>query len=145
MNKENKIQTAITSNSHVERRVMQREIKFRAWDKNQNKIKRVLSVEWLDNMYVSYWNEPYYATDSVLLMQYTGLKDKNGKEIYEGDILTANRFWHTQQTEHVFFVVEYDSTVGCFFAIDKDDNQHFLDEISFVIVGNIFENPELVT
>ena len=61
-----------------------REIKFRAWDNKQNKMR--------NDGFSIYYDGSIQFADSIeskdfILMQYTGLKDKNGKEIYEGDIL----------------------------------------------------------
>jgi YopX protein/Resolvase, N terminal domain len=65
---------------------MNREIKFRAWHKQ---VKALKPVEWI-NLKGDLLKVPFYgnwAKSSCVLMQYTGLKDKNGKEIYEGDIV----------------------------------------------------------
>jgi uncharacterized phage protein (TIGR01671 family) len=64
-----------------------REIKFRAWDTKEK--------EWVDGAHGMAFVDPDYKTNAfwldptkeIILMQYTGLKDKNGKEIYEGDIV----------------------------------------------------------
>ena len=61
------------------------------------------------------------------LMQFTGLKDKNGKEIYEGDIVR-------QDYDNALCEVKFIS--GCFSPF-KHDGQ-------FVVIGNIYENPELL-
>ncbi len=104
---------------------MSREIKFRAWN----------GTEMLDNGNLS----EHYIGDLnghfESIMQYTGLKDKNGKDIYEGDILN---------TEDGIEVVKID--LGCFVHVSKDFvtyayNWH-LEEVE--VIGNIHENPELL-
>ena len=108
-----------------------REIKFRAWDKEiKCMIKNPLNFpEW-------------YPTNE--LMQYTGLKDKNGKEIYDGDIL--NMFpgfgceWKPRIVTVTYrpasFWVDFD--FGCqSFILDDHD-------CSFEVIGNIHQNPELL-
>lgn len=70
---------------------MNREIKFRMWHKKSKKMFDVESINFKDRI-VNIWNSGIYSLstfclDDVILMQYTGLHDKNGKEIYEGDIV----------------------------------------------------------
>ena len=61
---------------------MSREIKFRAWNGEE-----MISPDYITRDGYGYWKENSIPTRSKELMQYTGLKDKNGKEIYEGDIV----------------------------------------------------------
>ena len=61
-----------------------REIKFRAWDK---KLSKMFKLENCINFEISDLYDPRPQHEDLIVMQYTGLKDKNGKEIYEGDIL----------------------------------------------------------
>jgi len=66
------------------------------------------------------------------LMQFTGLKDKNGKEIYEGDLVKYN--------EHSIQKVEIVESYGCYLTCIGYDKDLEYGEV----VGNIYENPELI-
>jgi len=112
-----------------------REIKFRAWDINENKMK-------YENYFGSTadllnWSYNYACE----IMQFTGLKDKNGKEIFDGDIVKYN---------DALFIVEWDNDSGCFYLnkITQDNIIHDIRmnrlDIGAVIKGNKFENPELL-
>jgi len=120
-----------------------REIKFRAWHKEEKIMGEVLGIDILHKE-IFFLNEDadcYGHTDfkDIELMQYTGLKDKNGKEIYEGDIVI-----HYSKMHKIIFNAEETRFVL------RDDE--FELEIPFTnnnnkrmeIVGNIYENPELL-
>ena len=84
---------------------------------------------------------------NFILMQSTGLKDKNGKEIYEGDIVKYKAGCNTFTEE-----VAYDKNFGGFGVRDANADIIFtfweltedIDLISLEVVGNIYENPELL-
>ena len=120
-----------------------REIKFRTWHKEKKIMGEVLGIDILHKE-IFFSNEDvdcYEHTDfkDVELMQYTGLKDKNNKEIYEGDIVTL----HNSRYKVIF------KTEGARFVLRNDE---FELEITFInnnnermeIVGNIYENSELL-
>ena len=101
-----------------------REIKFRAWDK-KHKIMRSGVV----------------MGENAELMQYTGLKDKNGKEIYEGDIV-GRRKEHCWEVKYIECGFEL-----CFLGTDNPiANQSVLRYNSNMleIFGNVYQNPELL-
>jgi len=109
-----------------------REIKFRAWDKEREEIVPVTQLFWdiLGNL---------KTPDSFILMQYTGLKDKNGKEIYEGDIC---KFQFKRNQGQDISEVRFDAGEFKFCA---DGFFYSVGRCSVIeVIGNIYENPELV-
>lgn len=113
-----------------------REIKFRAWDGE-----KMISPDSIDRNGVAHWKENSIPETSKTLMQYTGLKDSKGTEIYEGDILTGG--FEIKWCNH-----GYDDTLA-FHPIDKNDNHvnYYYggwDAEDFEVIGNIHENPELL-
>ena len=120
---------------------MNREIKFRAW----HKIEKAMFFVGDDYGTATGLDCAHYLNSGqpVVLMQYTGLKDKNGVEIYEGDIL---EFFHGDGVEH--FEVYFDQKYLGFFAINVSDS--FADILAdfdsgeIQVIGNKFENPELL-
>ncbi|KPD05314.1 hypothetical protein AM501_27420 [Aneurinibacillus migulanus] len=87
-----------------------------------------------------YWQE---IKDAVF-RQYTGLKDKNGKEIYEGDIVTGKRdsHWHDGYEKVYAKVYFSDSNLG--FMVDGMGGGYLHDIEDIEVIGNVFEHPELL-
>ena len=146
---------------------MSRELKVRALDRDleimvysdkRNKSTYDINYEFAMNekgVLVCNWHEDtedYYGNfkeaNGTLdnLMQYTGLKDKNGKEIYEGDILSIKIYSGDKVIVEGKTVVEFKD--GCFGVIWGHDkaflslNSFF--KAKFEVIGNIYENPELL-
>jgi uncharacterized phage protein (TIGR01671 family) len=125
---------------------MNREIKFRIWDKFLNKFHfPELDFEWnrgqpLFGFYCSSGNYADFEDnwkDNFIFQEFTGLKDKNNKEIYEGDLIRNGKFKPVQ--------VVYDAYYGGFFPFFmKVDEERETLANNPEIVGNIFENPELL-
>lgn len=82
-------------------------------------------------------------TDSFQLMQFTGLLDKNGKEIYEGDIILTH--WRTVPKNYKVYCSEDQS--WSIESVDEDKNLQGLYDYHFecVVIGNIYENADLIT
>jgi len=106
---------------------MTREIKFRAWDGKHSKM-----LFW-KNIYEAndFWEDVQYP-EMLPVMQYTGLKDKRGSEIFEGDVVCG------------------DTSLGNCFEVDmsKYDALAHLQEFSekdYFIAGNIYQNSDLLT
>ena len=123
-----------------------REIKFRAWDKATRKILEVIEIDFQGMEILVIDHEEQEAREAVHghyeLMQYTGLKDKNGTEIYEGDIV---EYHDTSIKSDVISPVSWSAPMfvvdsGLLYFISKEDNKVFDGRI----IGNIYENPELL-
>jgi uncharacterized phage protein (TIGR01671 family) len=123
---------------------MKREIKFRAWDLDAKD--KMYHWEEISRTFIEHLNHP-----RVAVMQFTGLRDKNGNEIYEGDIL-AFLYGENTSTENGFDWNEQISIGQVYWESERMGwsvtNQVMTDESSvwedIEIIGNIYENPELL-
>ena len=129
---------------------MKREIKFRAWDKYSKDPKNHKMVYPNNGDFIS-WHAPSNWKSCYYVMQYTGLKDKNRNEIYEGDILLDTltkcllivRFGHNRNGGYNGWFAEYiNIDRNGFSAINGDYGSDINSQIE--VIGNIYENPELL-
>lgn len=107
-----------------------REIKFRALLKADGRIYEVLSIDFA-NEEVTLWDKETAVNfeagfDEIELMQYTGMEDKNGREIYEGGI------------------IKYDDVNGAFCCDRGALVDHFDCMWEAEVIGNVCENPEIL-
>ena len=123
-----------------------REIKFRAWHKGKKIIGNVLGIDILHKeIFFSNENVDCYEHvdfKNIELMQYTELKDKNNKEIYEGDIVKL-------RNNHGLGVVKYYDEWGAFVVEYVKSKPLVVLGMSYYkedieVIGNIYENPELL-
>lgn len=141
---------------------MKREIKFRAWCENSGEfimIDEYLFIGKENNhaMGADFTNDYPCVTKVIDVMQYTGLKDKNGKEIYEGDVLQF-----TERPKYLLktgkMLVCWNENYGCYgykyeHSVNKEHIIPFVthDELKedvlnhCEVIGNIYQNPELLT
>ena len=129
--------------------------KYRAWYKEWKEMGKVGEIRFdLDGsvsvvLFKGNYLDVSGPREKIILMQSTGLKDKNGKEIFEGDIVTDGEFAR---------IVQYHQTLG-FYMFDEEGNESFFSDSATLedfgedakivseileIIGNVYENPELL-
>ncbi|MFS0877994.1 YopX family protein [Solibacillus isronensis] len=104
-----------------------REIKFRAWDKD---LKQMLNLFTMDG-------QRKQETEETILMQYTGLKDKNGREIYEGDIVLVDNGRRKE-------IVKYHVNAGQCGYFPFLASEHHWQSHNSEVIGNVYENEDLL-
>lgn len=118
-----------------------REIKFRAWHHGGGDPRVKGAMTYSRPFPVLFWKQIEDEEFAVELMQYTGLKDKNGKEIYEGDIVKFVHEYQEGMWDEYTSEVIYDSEVAGF--VFGKELLSPLDRINKLeILGNIYKNPE---
>lgn len=138
---------------------MSREIKFRAWDKQSSTMQPVQHLLYGAGRLRSVAYEHSLATHlpehNIVLMQFTGLRDRNGADIYEGDIVQSTDFHYDgSDTPFIGLVKFHDSEWQMWHRDDmpsrkQSDGAYHLGVIrgnddELEVLGNIYENPELL-
>lgn len=119
-----------------------RELKFRVWSEEDREYRTDLNVFRLVEGKI-FCTSPSYSLegDRFDIEQYTMLRDKNGKEIYEGDIVSYDYGFGT----YIVTYRRYDAS----FVLEDDDREEILNLVLsghpfYKVIGNIHENPELL-
>lgn len=121
-----------------------KKIKFRGWSRyNEQMIKPKYFIS-MDGLKLcdndGFINKDY--PEDIILMQFTGLLDKQGKEIYEGDIVNVS---YGKQKESFRRKIIYNSKIASFIVSCGDNiNSRILEISVFEVIGNIYENKELM-
>lgn len=115
-----------------------REIKFRAWDEKEKKFFDISKP-----MYQFQKDGTLFLHKDFILLQYTGLKDKNGTEIYEGDIIKTQRSVGKTNIAKVIF--NHGSFVAKYSDISNWKHLSTGSQSDCEVIGNIYSNSELLT
>ncbi len=120
---------------------MKREIKFRGWRIRTKDIGKIDNINFRERFIHFSDNSFGYEWDNVILMQFIGRKDKNGKEIFEGDIvINCNEIFEIVFTNGAFCLSNHKSPTIAY-RHSPIGNYH---GDNFEVIGNIYENPELL-
>jgi len=123
-----------------------KELKIKAWLKKEKKMVAIIGIDF-NYEYIRYteddnlFNENYKTAEfkNIELLQFTGLKDNGGQELYEADVIKFN-----DGIDDIYGLISYDDEDGAYRVSYENITEHLLErEGDFEIVGNIFENPDL--
>ena len=122
-----------------------RELKFRAWSKSEKKMIYNIQNEFEERIELGMdCFSDYLSNDDFIVEQYTGLKDRNGKEVYEGDLVSCGTI-----DGNPVGLVGFRTEFGCWEVLDPNHafggenfGERYCREME--VVGNIHENSELL-
>ena len=123
-----------------------KEFKMKAWLKKEKKMVAIIGIDF-NYEYIRYTedhnlcNENYKTAEfkNIELLQFSGVKDKAGQELYEADVIKFN-----DGIDDIYGLISYDDEDGAYRVSYENITEHLLErEGDFEIVGNIFENPDL--
>lgn len=127
-----------------------REIKFRGWNKTKSCFEKDFSI---NNNGILTLPHNTKTKNTIIVLQYTNLKDKNGVEIYEGDIVEYSSEVYNQSIQDKG-VVYFEKGAFCYknnknesWLLDEcmyDEQQTSVLNSKLKVIGNIYENPELM-
>lgn len=126
---------------------MKRELKFRAWDNTtKTMVDDYAHVGQYGELHCTNFHPSAYSNDGcpdLVIEQFTGLKDKSGVEIFEGDIL--NGYWNEDYPKQVGHVTFEKGKFVCWVDLKHGTKGRVEQQFhNYEIIGNIHENPELL-
>ena len=123
-----------------------KEFKMKAWLKKENKMVSIIGID-LNYQYIRYSDDRNLFKDDykiaefkdIELLQFTGVKDKAGQEVYEADVIKFN-----DGIDDIYGLISYDDEDAVYCVSYENVTEYLLNMAGdFEIVGNIFENPNL--